>query len=242
MESDYLLSEIEQDKAWRDQELIHFENILANAQPQEQILVSKALILLLYSHFEGHVKVIFTCYVEAINQLNLTCGDVVMPLVASSLDKVFIEFKNGHRNPHTNKFFKQEHEPNFIELGRRVEFLEKFEEIMNIPVKLNTNKIVDTESNLNPTVLAKILYRIGFEETFLQEKDRTNIAKLINYRNDIAHGNKKNGWTYEEYKDVKNEIEELIRHIRSNVIIYFSTEAFKKSTSSNVILNETLAN
>lgn len=241
MESDYLLSEIEQDKAWRDQELIHFENILANAQLQEQILVSKALILLLYSHFEGHVKFIFTCYVEAINQLNLTCRDVVTPLVASSLDKIFEEFKNTQRNPRSNSLFKQEHPKGFLELGRRIEFLENFEQIMTTPVNLETSAIVDTESNLTKKVLLKILFRIGFNSQNFESKLGI-IEKLIEYRNCIAHGDKKNGWTYEEYKDVKNEIEELIRHIRSNVIMYFSTEAFKKSTSSNVILNETLAN
>lgn len=31
MTLDELLSEIQEDKAWRNQELIHFENILANA-------------------------------------------------------------------------------------------------------------------------------------------------------------------------------------------------------------------
>lgn len=241
MTLDELLSEIQEDKAWRNQELIHFENILANAQPQEQILVSKALILLLYSHFEGHVKFIFTCYVEAINQLNLTCGDVITPLVASSLDKIFEEFKNTQRNPRNNSLFKQEHTKGFLELGRRVEFLENFEQIMTTPVNLETGIIVDTESNLTKKVLLKILFRIGFDNQIFEPKLGI-IEKLIEYRNHIAHGNRKNGWTYEEYNNVKNEIEELIRHIRSNVIRHFSTQAFKKSTLDNAIANETFVN
>ena len=69
---DTLLSQIEEDKMWREEELRFFENQLANIRnnSDEQKFFSKALILLLYSVFEGHVKFIFECYVKEINNKN----------------------------------------------------------------------------------------------------------------------------------------------------------------------------
>lgn len=225
-----LLEDIESDKAWRDKDLNFFENLLSNeTEENNQKILSKALILLLYSYFEGHVKFIFESYVHAINQLNLSCNQVIIPLIASNLDPIFKEFKDAYRSPTHNRIFKQEHPKDFVELGRRVEFLENFETIMTTPVNLKVNNIVDTESNLSKKVLLKILYRVGFDSSTFQEQQIGKIEKLLQFRNAIAHGSQQEGWTMAEYTEMKDEITELIKSIRTNVIDHFSNEKFKKA-------------
>lgn len=226
---DSLLSEIEKDKGWRERELVFFENQLANYNSEEdKKIISKALILLLYASFEGHVKFIFECYVKAINGLNLTCQDVIFPLVASNLNRVFEEFRNTQRNPKNNQIFKEEHNKEFVELGRRVEFLEKFEEIITFPIKLDVNKIVDTESNLSKKVLLKILFRIGFDGQLFTEKMHS-LEKLLNFRNAISHGARQEGWSQKEYEKIKREIFELMRTIQENVTEHFSQKKYMKN-------------
>lgn len=232
----YLLSDIlvqiENDRQWRDQDLVFFENQLANELDEtKQKIISKALILLLYSVFEGHVKLIFQCYVNAINQLELSCNEVIIPLLASGLNKPFEEFKNASRKPLKNKIFKKEHPKDFLELGRRIEFLENLESMMTLTVKLETDKIVDTESNLTKKVLSKILFRIGFDVETLDENKINNIEKLLEFRNAIAHGSRKQGWTYSEYSIIRSEIYEVMQIIKQNVISHFSERKFMKASS-----------
>lgn len=223
-----ILTDIETDRVWRDEELNFFENQLSNQNDStNKKMLSKALILLLYSFFEGHVKFIFTSYIGAINRLNLNCSDVITPLVASNLYEIFGEFKSGNSNP-KHKIFKHEHPKGFVELGKRIEFLENLENIMSQPIGLNIDKIVDTESNLSKKVLSKILFRIGFDISDFDEKQLGHIEKLLEYRNAIAHGSRKQGWTYSEYMEIKTSIFSVIQIIRTNVISYFSDEKFKK--------------
>lgn len=227
---DTLLSQIEEDQMWREEELRFFENQLANIgnNLDEQKFFSKALILLLYSVFEGHVKFIFECYVKEINNQNLLCRDVITELTASNLNKIFEEFKNTQRIPKNHPIFKKEHSKGFVELGRRIEFLDNLDQIMSSRICLDVSKIVDTESNLTKDVLLRILFRIGFDNNILDEHIHA-IGKLLEFRNAIAHGSRKNGWSYDEYIGIKKSIFDLIFLIRHSVITNFSERKFLRN-------------
>lgn len=223
-----ILAEFEADKSWRDNDLVFFENQLANEQDEEkQRVISKALILLLYANFEGHVKLIFQTYVKTINQENLYCKDVIYQLQACSLDNEFREYKSPTYKP-KHRIFKKEHPKGFVELGRRIEFLENLEEIMTTPVNIDQDKIIDTESNLSKTVVHKIIYRLGFDENIIDDKAIACVEKLLNFRNNIAHGSKKSGWTYDEYQKIKKEVNQLVQKIKQQVIEHLSNEKYKK--------------
>ena len=227
---DTLLSQIEEDKMWREEELRFFENQLANIRDNsdKQKFFSKALILLLYSIFEGHVKFIFECYVREINNQRLNCKDVITELTASNLNRIFEEFKNTQRIPKNHPIFKKEHSKGFVELGRRIEFLDNLDQIMSSPIYLDVSKIVDTESNLTKDVLLRILFRIGFDNNILDTHIQA-INKLLEFCNAIAHGSRKNGWSYDEYIDIKTNIFDLISLIRHSVITNFSGKKFLRN-------------
>lgn len=221
---DETLSEFEQDLSWRETELRFFENDLNKTQDESlQMIKTKPLILLLYSHFEGHAKLMLTKCANQINSLDLDCSKTIPNLVASSLDSTFGALKNPDKK---HPLFNKEYDPDFKELCRRTEFIEVIQNIMLTKVKLKVDKIVDVESNLKPPVLKKIFFRLGFDHTCISESDLSNLNKLLEFRNNIAHGSKKNGWTYAEYLEIKNSIQTLLKLIKNQIIGYLSLNKY----------------
>jgi|TARA_R110002020_G_scaffold115060_1_gene264684 hypothetical protein len=223
-----VLAEIEEDLAWREEELRYFENRISsdgNTDLEDRTIETKPLVLFLYAHFEGHAKLMFTVYVNALNSFNLNCKDVVFPLIASSLHSEFGALKNPDKK---NPLFPKEHEPIFKELGRRVEFFENLEQILTTSLKLKVDNIVDTESNLKPDVLKKIFFRLGFDIVNIDDRDFSKINRLLQLRNNFAHGSRFEGISYNEYIEIKDIIWKVLREIKNLVIDYISNEKFQR--------------
>ena len=223
-----VLTEIEEDLAWREDELRHFENRIssdANIDIQKKTIETKPLVLFLYAHFEGHAKLMFTVYVNALNNCNISCKNVSFPLIASSLHSEFGALKNPDKK---NPFFPKEYEPMFKELGRRVEFFENLEQILTTSLKLNVDNIVDTESNLKPDVLKKIFFRLGFDTENIDDRDFGKINRLLQLRNNFAHGSYFEGISYNEYEEIKTIVWKVLREIKNLVIDYISNNKFHR--------------
>lgn len=228
---DNILSEIEDDLGWREADLKFFENQLLNEDDEKkQKLITKPLILLLYANFEGHIKFIFQAYIKAINSENLKCNQVIYPLVASNLTGVFKDFKNPQRKPKSKKnlIFKKEHPEDFVELGRRIELLESLDDILKLNINLDSDQIADTESNLTQVVMKRVFFRLGFDDSFIDNGLGKVIEKLLNFRNRIAHGSRYEGWTIEEYYNVKNEIDLAFRTVRREVLTSLAESKYLK--------------
>src|SRR6185295_4756349 len=76
-----LWSEIEEDLSWRLDELRFFQNQLATLDSeQERERFRRALVLLLYAHFEGFCKFALSLYVNSINRSGITCGDATFAI------------------------------------------------------------------------------------------------------------------------------------------------------------------
>ncbi len=226
-----ILAEIEEDLAWREDELRHFENRLSlDPELDENVktIETKPLVLFLYSHFEGHAKLMLTVYVNALNGCNLDCKKLSFPLIASSLNSEFGALKNGDKK---HPLFPKEHEPIFKELGRRVEFFENLEHILTTSLKLNVDKIVDTESNLKPDVLKKIFFRLGFDIENIEDRDFGKINKLLQLRNNFAHGSRFESISYKEYKEMKAIIWGVLRKIKNLVMDHLSNNKFYRQNN-----------
>lgn len=225
-----VLAEIEQDLSWRQDELAFFENDLtATTNESHQKLKTKPLILLLYAHFEGHAKLMLLKYASEINNLNLDCSGTVPNLVASTLDPIFGALKNPDK---AHPIFKKEYDPDFKELCRRTEFLEVLNQIMTTKISLKVDKIVDVESNLKPPVLKKIFYRLGIQHDCISDRDLGNLATLLGYRNNIAHGSKKDGMPIVDYYKIKTSISSLLNLIKAQVISHLSQKKYELPLTS----------
>ena len=82
------------------------------------------------------------------------------------------------------------------------------DDIASIP-----DEISDTQSNLKPEVLYKILFQLGFSLDFFKDY-QGEIQKLLNYRNNIAHGGHQEAIEKFPYDEIKSSIILIIEAIR----------------------------
>lgn len=217
--------ELEAELTWRENELKLLKNQLVKIQSKkEQNIYRKSLVVMLYAHYEGFCNFAFQTYVIAINEERLLRKQVNNYLAAASMHQEFTLFENeefkerqfkkifGQKPPEDRKLFK---------LSKRkylLDALEDFlEQIMIIP-----DKVVNTESNLRPLVLKKLLYSLGLPENSFSRYE-ANITELVNTRNAISHGQQKDGIDGSTFE----RLEKTTRDI-NNAIIILIYDALRK--------------
>lgn len=184
-------AQLEEELAWRTEEILFFQNQCAIIEQEEQKeKFRRALVLLLYSNFEGFCKFGLNLYVAAINQEAIDCKDANYAIAAASLSDVFVSLRNGTKKI---KEFKND-SPDDTKLHRFArdrEFIERAFDLLARKVNI-PDKVVDTESNLKPVVLRKNLYRLGLPHDQFSSLE-PEIDLLLNLRNKIAHGETRQG-------------------------------------------------
>jgi hypothetical protein len=90
-----LWAEIENEHLWRMNEIRFFQNMLPVDQPGiKQDQFRRALILILYAHFEGFCKFTFLLYVNSVNSEGVTCAQANFAIAAASLSTVFADLRH----------------------------------------------------------------------------------------------------------------------------------------------------
>jgi hypothetical protein len=92
-------AELEADQVWRREELVFFQNqsgLIESSEKKDQY--RRALVVMLYAHFEGFCKFALTLYVTSINNAGVTCGDVTPAIAASSLSDIFAALRNPNKS------------------------------------------------------------------------------------------------------------------------------------------------
>ncbi|MFB7142572.1 MAE_28990/MAE_18760 family HEPN-like nuclease [Gottfriedia sp. NPDC056225] len=227
MEGSKILSireELENELTWRTNELKILKNQLIKIpKPEDRDIYRKSLVVMLYAHYEGFCNFAFQTYVIAINEENLLRKDVNSNLAAASMHQEFSLFEQDEYNENRFKkvFGKKPPEDNkLFKFSKRVYLYEAFDDFLNQKIEI-PDKIVNTESNLWPVVLKKLLYSLGLpESTFARHE--TSIKNLVSTRNGISHGQKKDGIsevTFEELEKSTNEINNSIIKLIYNSLI-----------------------
>lgn len=219
-----LWAEIEAEQTWRQDEVRFFQNQLSNFKSdEEKNKYRKALILLLYSHFEGFCKFAFTHYVKAINLENLTCGQANYAIAAASLSEIFQTLCNLEKKSPEFKNVLPEDKKLHV-FARHKEFLEnvnKFEsKVLAIP-----DELVDTESNLKPVVLRKNLFKLGFPHDKFEHLEG-QINKLLYFRNNIAHGTNIAGIEKDDYEKLRDDVNLIISEVKQEVMSALQNSAY----------------
>ncbi|WP_159726254.1 MAE_28990/MAE_18760 family HEPN-like nuclease [Sphingobacterium sp. 18053] len=230
MEIDKLWEDIESDYSWRIDEIRFFQNQLANFSTEdERDQFRRAIILLLYSHFEGFCKFSFLLYINAINDENIKCQNVNSTIKASSLSSVF----DGLRNPDSKCRVFARALPDDSKLhrfSRDIEFLDRTTDFENIIVKIPDN-IIDVESNLKPNVLKKILYKLGLDHNLFTPYDAT-IHKLLGFRNKIAHGQIKEGINKNDFDEIRNAVFDVMTNVKSKIMDALTRQLYLSSVNN----------
>ena len=203
MTADELRAALETELAWRQEELAFFKNQLNDIGDDNKNRYRKSLVLILYSHLEGYIKISLQIYIQYINSQKLKRWEVNSGLVVASMQKEFTAYENLDRK---SDLFRKElpDDTRLHRLYRRVDFMEKVEEFKEQELVID-DQIIDTESNLWYIVLQKNLYKIGLPIK-LFENYKNDIDALVNRRNAIAHGNFRAGVTELEFSNWETKV------------------------------------
>ncbi len=222
-----LWAQIESDQSWRQGEIRFFQNQLsAIADDQQKDQFRRALILILYAHFEGFCKFALTLYVDTVNRLGITCGQANYAIAAASLTDLFTSLRNPDKKcdefrrdlPDDKALHRFARDKEFIELTHEIEG-----QVVNIP-----DYVVDTESNLKPVVLRKNLFRLGFNHDHLVSVEG-KIHALLNYRNGIAHGDMKAGISHQTYEELRDTTYSIMNQIKIEVMAALRDKRYLRS-------------
>lgn len=209
--------ELETEFTWRADEIRFLRNQLSNiGKEQEQERYRKSLLVMLYAHYEGFCKTAFLIYINVINKETIQRKKANHSLIACSLNSVFKAYEDVSRKPDKyREIFKNTlpEERKLQRFARQVDFVVNLDSFLD-EVVVVSDEIADTESNLWPVVLQKILFRLGLPEHSFKEYEG-NIFKLVNLRNGVAHGKHKDGIS----ESVYNNIEKAVFDIMQGVIV-----------------------
>lgn len=198
-------AEMEAEREWREKEMRQLRNQVALLSSEDQRKTArKALVVMLYAHFEGISKALLSMYVNRLNGMGLRVGEVVSPIGAASLAEVFTALRDPNKK--CAEFIRSL--PNDAALHRFArdrEFIEVAWKVAQRSVQIDADEIVDTESNLKPVVLKKILFRLGLDPELAQPWEGA-IHLLLNRRNDVAHGSAKAGLEEKEYAKLEQAV------------------------------------
>lgn len=196
---------ISHDMAWRIKEFIDLKLMVSSAKKHKKIILIRASITLLYSHWEGHIKHCSQIYLNYLNNLGIPYENLNDNFKQLSLSE---KFKEGFS---IKKFPSQKMIHDYLTKP------------INENFKINENIIINTESNLKYEVFSNILGQLGLSGSMFELKENFINSKLLRCRNAIAHGERIN---QEEIEDTYNEIEsELLNMIKTfqNLILNAAT-------------------
>jgi hypothetical protein len=205
-------AELEDELEWRLEEMRFFKNQLADFRTKEQQnRHRRALVVMLYAHFEGFWKAAFSIYVKAINSEAILCKDATHSLVAASLFELFAGLSD-YQKKHPFFQLKAPEDSKLHQIHRQVEFLSRLPDLGATKVDIPAEKVIDAESNLNPNVIRKNLFRLGFQYDMFRSHEGT-VHHLLNKRNSVAHGSTRLGIEEDEYNQLEASVLDIITEV-----------------------------
>jgi hypothetical protein len=220
-----LRAEMEYDLSWRLDEIRFLRNQMLSIPGEDgKRKFRRAIVLMLYAHYEGFCKLALQQYVRAINRASVRCSQASPAVVAGTWHQLFTELEDSGRR---SRLFKgNQSDPKLHRLARRVEFIEKFEDFQDSMVDMPED-VVDSESNLWPVVLRKNLFRVGLDPEAFEKYDGV-IYNLLNKRNGVSHGADQHGLEEKEYKEMEEAVLMLMEGVMELVMLSVQEERFRR--------------
>jgi len=221
-----LAAQLEDELYWRQDEVRFIQNRGATLSTDaEKDQFRRAVILILYAHFEGFCKFGFELYRNTINNEQILCADATPAIAAAGWTQLFKELRNPtKKSPDFRNCLPNDGK--LHSFAREREFMERTAEFGQLPVKI-PDDFVDTESNLKPVVLRKILYRLGLPHDQFEHHEG-NISRLLNARNKIAHGEGRTGVRESEYEELRALVFQMMDAIKNMIMERLGQRAYLK--------------
>lgn len=203
-----LLDLLDADLAWRKKELSYLLSNVNVKSPNYKTSVRSGIVLL-YSHWEGFIKLASEYYLSYVKYLKLNYSELRECFIAISLKEKLTVFEN------TNKSTIHTQVVSFL--------LNDLNQKASIP----NEYIIKTGSNLNSEVLKEILTTVGIDYADYELKANLIDGILLRHRNSIAHGQYL-PLEEIEYKHLHNEILSMMINYKIQISNAVVLELYKK--------------
>jgi len=200
------------DLAWRKKELSEMKSLIEakNVSDQRHKALVRSGVCILYSHWEGFVKLAANSYLEYVISKKLTYQKLSSNFLALAMKEKLKEAKE------TNK-------PSlYIPVCEF--FLSELNQRCILP-----KDVISTASNLSSEILKEITYILGIDFSIYSTKSVLIDTKLLKTRNEIAHGNYL-VFDREEYLELHREIIGMLDIFRTEIENAAIQEKFRQDS------------
>ena len=188
----HLQDELDKDFAWRLSEIAKLKLLLKRDDPLPKTVTARALVCLLYAHWEGFVKKAAEDYVTFVSNQRHNLEALQSCFVVIGAKKHVVNIADS-RKAHVN-----------------IEAVDFFRSQLTKRANLMLSTAIDTESNLRSYVLENIALSVGLDPSAFSTRQNQIDVDLVDRRNTIAHGNYLD-LSPTECTTLTNDILELIR-------------------------------
>ncbi len=206
-----LSDKLAQDLAWRKRELAEIKSLVEakkDVSDQRHKVLVRSAVCILYSHWEGFVKLAANAYVEYVRLKKLTYQDISTNFLALAMKEKLKEAKE------TNK-------PSlYIPVCQFL--ISELNERCSLP-----KDPISTASNLNSEILKEIADILGIDFSPYLTKSKLIDEKLLKTRNKIAHG-EYSGVDRNEYIELHQETINLLDLFKNQIENAAIEERFKR--------------
>jgi hypothetical protein len=218
---------LEKELEWRVAEIRALRNNAAGLPEVERARFLRAVLLMLYAHYEGFCKAALLEYVRAINNAKVSCDKAVPAVAAGAWAKVFGALSGDQKS----KIFKADlpDDATLHSLARRREFVERMDELRQVQVQFPED-VIDTESNLWPKLLRRNLYVVGLPPEWVDEHEGS-VKRLLYMRNGIAHGAERAGVTDQQYSDVETAVLKMMDALMLSIVDAIRGRVFMRASA-----------
>ncbi|GGN41210.1 hypothetical protein GCM10012285_20200 [Streptomyces kronopolitis] len=178
-------AQLEEDMAWRLDELRHlFNHLLGDVSPEEASVYSlRAILVMQYAHLEGFTRNALSLYVSAVNSRSLPVKQLKPELMAAALAIEFDTLRKGAGVSEEGKLTSR--------ARHQISFVKRIQELSDGPVSIAAEVAVSMEMNLGSDVLKRSLVSLGIPVDRVAKEQYSSIEFVKRVRNDIAHGSRK---------------------------------------------------
>lgn len=205
---------LERDLKWREAELASLKRLAINATAEQVTYrgLLRAMVALLYAHYEGFTKFCWDTVLDHVQSEGIPTCKLETKYALLALETKF-------------KFHRASLDPSSIWAF----FTEGLPQSLLIPAKFPNDSRLKTESNLWPNVFERESARIGIQCDEL-DRHRARIKALVTRRNDIAHGKNMVIANLTEYREYENATLCLMHELAIKSIEIIDAKAYQKQS------------
>ncbi|WP_395490497.1 MAE_28990/MAE_18760 family HEPN-like nuclease [Cedecea davisae] len=226
MKTPQLETYLEDDLAWRKKEI---SSLILIAENNDNPVLLKSVILLLYAHWEGYVKKSSKTYLKYIAELKSSVGELTENFKAVALKSIIFQCIENSES---------------LSLHNELTIMNKMGNLDNMRFKLDIDVdndlqkcVIDTKHNLSPRIFKNIISIIGlnYKPEFESKEGHINKHLLAN-RNLIGHGGRYQDKEEDEFilnireiKKLRDIVFIIIDNLKDEIIEYASKQYYLSS-------------